>query len=239
MQEKGVWDLTGNGAALQQTQTAMKKAKGTALRIILESIDDNLFCTIEGINEIAEIWDKLRTTCSQVGQGVVYAILNELFGYAAANKAKGYTKSVNAIFGDVRSLIKRLKSALQEDRDIWDDIHIVIALGALSPDYNINKAHITTSKEIQVREVEQYLASEEVQINSDCLVGVEPELAMGMQYKGRPAGQNSLYETRKGHDDDRVCYNCGKPGHLMRDCSQSNRRPDSKRQHDDNAKLFV
>ena len=128
----------------------MEKAKGTALRIILESIDDNLFHTIEGIDEIAEIWDKLRTTYSQVDQGVVYTILNKLFRYAAANKVKGYTKPVNTIFEDVESLIKRLKSAVQEDRDIWDNIHIVIALEALAPEYDINKAHITTSKEIQV-----------------------------------------------------------------------------------------
>ncbi|KAA6409266.1 MAG: hypothetical protein FRX48_06819 [Lasallia pustulata] len=151
MQEKGVWDLIGNGAATQQTAAAMEKAKGTALRIILETVDDNLFCTIDGIEEIAEIWNKLKTTCSQVGQGVVYAILNELFGYASANKSKGYTKSVNTIFEDVGSLIKRLKSAVREDRDIWDDIHIVVALGALSPEYDNNKAYITTSKELQVR----------------------------------------------------------------------------------------
>ena len=55
MQEKGVWDLTGNGTASQQTQAVMEKAKGTALRIILKFIDNNLFCTIEGINKIAEI----------------------------------------------------------------------------------------------------------------------------------------------------------------------------------------
>ena len=55
MQEKGVWNLTGNGTAPQQTQAVMEKAKETALRIILKSIDNNLFCTIEGINEIAEI----------------------------------------------------------------------------------------------------------------------------------------------------------------------------------------
>ena len=96
----------------------MEKTKETALRIILESINDNLFCTIEGIDEIAEIWDKLRTTCSQVDQRVIYTILNELFKYTAANKVKGYIKSVNAIFEDVKSLIKRLKSAVQEDRDI-------------------------------------------------------------------------------------------------------------------------
>ena len=73
---------------------------------------------IEGIDEIAEIWDKLRTTCLQVNQEVIYTILNELFKYTAANKAKSYTKSVNTIFRDIESLIKRLKSAVQEDRDI-------------------------------------------------------------------------------------------------------------------------
>ena len=49
---------------------------------------------------------------------MIYTILNELFEYAAANKVKGYIKSVNTIFKDVKSLIKRLKSAVQEDRDI-------------------------------------------------------------------------------------------------------------------------
>ena len=81
--------------------------------------------------------------------------------------------------------------------------------------------------------------SEEVQINSDHLVGVEPELVMGMQYRGRPGGQNNLYKTRRGHNNDRIYYNCRKSGHLMQDCCQSNRRPDLKQQLDDNAKLFV
>ena len=49
---------------------------------------------------------------------MIYIILNKLFEYTAANKVKGYTKSVNTIFKDVESLIKRLKSAVQEDRDI-------------------------------------------------------------------------------------------------------------------------
>ena len=43
---------------------------------------------------------------------MIYTILNELFKYTAANKAKGYIKSVNTIFEDVESLIKRLKSAV-------------------------------------------------------------------------------------------------------------------------------
>ena len=48
-----------------------------------------------------------------------------------------------------------------------------------------------------------------------------------------------MYKTRRGHDNDRVCYNCEKPEHLMQDCHQLNRRPDLKQQLDDNAKPFV
>ena len=49
---------------------------------------------------------------------MIYIILNDLFKYTAVNKAKGYIKLVNMIFEDIESLIKRLKSAVQEDRDI-------------------------------------------------------------------------------------------------------------------------
>ena len=118
MQEKGVWDLTGNAVASQRTAAATEKAKESALKIILNIIDDDLFRTIEGIDDVEEIWNKLKATSSQVGQGVVYAMLNELFAYGAANKAKGYIKSVNIIFGDIGSLIKRLKAAVRENRDI-------------------------------------------------------------------------------------------------------------------------
>ncbi len=45
-------------------------------------------------------------------------MLNELFEYAAVNKTKHYIKSVNVIFNDVKSLIKRLKTIVRYDRDI-------------------------------------------------------------------------------------------------------------------------
>ena len=48
-----------------------------------------------------------------------------------------------------------------------------------------------------------------------------------------------MYKTRRGHDDDRVCYNCRKSEHLMWDCCQPSRRPDSEQQLDDNAKPFI
>ncbi len=45
-------------------------------------------------------------------------MLNELFKYVAVNKIKYYIKSVNVIFNDVKSLIKRLKTIVRDDRDI-------------------------------------------------------------------------------------------------------------------------
>ena len=62
---------------------------------------------------------------------------------------------------------------------------------------------------------------------------------MGMQYRGRSTGYNNSYKGRRDFIDDKVCYNCGKLRHVMQNCCQFNRRPDSKQQHDNNEKLFV
>ncbi len=45
-------------------------------------------------------------------------MLNKLFEYVAVNKIKHYIKSVNVIFNDVKSLIKRFKMIVRDDRDI-------------------------------------------------------------------------------------------------------------------------
>ncbi len=45
-------------------------------------------------------------------------MLNELFEYAVTNKIKHYIKSVNVIFDDVKSLIKRFKTIVRDNRDI-------------------------------------------------------------------------------------------------------------------------
>ncbi len=77
-------------------------------------------------------------------------MLNELFKYAVINKIKHYIKSVNVIFNDVKSLIKRLKTIVQDDRDIWDDIYIIITLDLLTSKYDIIKAYIITLKKMQI-----------------------------------------------------------------------------------------
>ncbi len=73
-------------------------------------------------------------------------MLNKLFEYAVINKIKHYIKLINVIFNDVKSLIKRLKTIVRDDKDIWNDIYIIIILDSLSLKYDIIKAHIITLK---------------------------------------------------------------------------------------------
>ncbi len=49
---------------------------------------------------------------------MIYVVFNELFKYVIINKIKYYIISVNVIFNDVKSLIKRLKTIIRDDRDI-------------------------------------------------------------------------------------------------------------------------
>ncbi len=42
-------------------------------------------------------------------------MLNEFFKYAVINKIKQYIKSVNVIFNDVKSFIKRLKTIVRDN----------------------------------------------------------------------------------------------------------------------------
>lgn len=112
--EKDVWDLIETGprpepaAFWEQKSKENRMAVGTATRIIKEGVSDDIFNNIIDITNPQEMWEKLRTACSQVGQGVVYSILQELLNYPRNTKPKGFEKSVMSIFADVRFLVKRL-----------------------------------------------------------------------------------------------------------------------------------
>ena len=92
--EKDVWDLIETGPrpepALFQKQKTKENcmAVGTATRIIKEGVSNNIFNIIIDITDPKEMWKKLRSACSQVGQGVVYFILKELLNYPRNNKPK-------------------------------------------------------------------------------------------------------------------------------------------------------
>lgn len=97
MIEKDVWDLISvgprppieNPALFGKEAKENRMAVGIAQRIITDGISDQIAVNIMDLEDPKEMWNKLKGICSEVGQGVVYSILQELLHYPAVNKPKG------------------------------------------------------------------------------------------------------------------------------------------------------
>lgn len=117
-------------------------AVGIAQSIITEGICDEIAFNIMNLESPKDMWEKLKSVCTEVSQGVVYSILQELFNYPKINKPKGYDKPVMQIISEVRYLCKRLRTAMAPGRGLWDTIAIVIALETLHDDFDTTTASL-------------------------------------------------------------------------------------------------
>lgn len=122
--KKDVWDLVEirpkpNLATIQKQKTKEnQRAIGMATQIIKKGVSNDIFNNIIDITDSKEMWKKLCNACSQVGQGIIYSILQELLNYLRNNKLKEFKKPVMSIFVDVCFLIKCLQAAITLNRDI-------------------------------------------------------------------------------------------------------------------------
>ena len=125
--EKDVWDLiaTGSCPECQNPDLFTKEVKedcrivvGIARRIILEGVSNQIAFNIMDLEDLKEMWDKVKSICSKIEQGVVYLILQKLRNYPKINKPKGYDKPVMQIFTEVRYLCKRLCIAMTPGQDL-------------------------------------------------------------------------------------------------------------------------
>lgn len=105
--EKDIWDLIKTSpkpAPVRIWEQKIKKnriAIGIVTQIIKEGISNNIFNNIIDITDPKEMWEKLRIACFQIGQRVIYSILQELLNYSYTNKPKRFEKSVISRFADV------------------------------------------------------------------------------------------------------------------------------------------
>lgn len=58
------------------------------------------------INNPKEIWDTLKRICSEVGQEVVYLVLQKIFNYVCIHKPKRDYESAIEIFAEVHFFYK-------------------------------------------------------------------------------------------------------------------------------------
>lgn len=87
-------------------------AVGIARQIILKSVNAQIAFNIMDLKDSKEMWEKLTSICNEIGQVVVYSILQELFNYPKIIKPKGYDKSVMQIVAEVRYLCKRIQTVM-------------------------------------------------------------------------------------------------------------------------------
>ncbi len=124
--EKDVWDFVStrprpvreNPGLWSKEVKEDRMAVGTAQQIIREGVNDQIVFNIMDLKDPKEMWDKLKSVCTEVGQGVVYSILQELLHYPKITKPKGYKKPVMQIFVEVKYLCKHLQTAMTLGRNL-------------------------------------------------------------------------------------------------------------------------
>lgn len=108
-----------------------------------------------------EMWDKLKSICTKVGQEVVYSILQELPNYPKINKSKGYKKAIMQIFAKVKYLYKCLWTAITQGQDLWDTIAIVIALDSLHKNFDTITVSLLEIGDKTIDQIQSILQSKE------------------------------------------------------------------------------
>jgi hypothetical protein len=120
----------------------------------MEGLSTDIYKSVSDLRDPKSIWIRLEEICSQVGQGVIYATLKELFNHPTISKQKGFEKSINTRMAELTTLVRRLRQAVTNNRDIWEDIQIVLFLEGLPADYDSVKTVITTAaRERTIHEV--------------------------------------------------------------------------------------
>lgn len=223
MIEKDVWDLVSTGPRPEQQNPHLftkevkedRMAIGIAQRIIIKGVSDQISFNIMDLEDPREMWNKLRSICSEIGQGVVYSILQELFNYPKINKPKGYDKPVMQIFAEVRYLCKRLRTAMTPGRDPWDTIAIVIALDTLHDDFDSTTASLLEAGDKSIDQIQSILQRREAKNISKRSTGAVGDVAMAFR---------DNQATKRKANSNEECYNCHRLGHFGCDCPLPDRR---------------
>jgi len=67
---------------------------------------------------------------------------------------QGHEKLVNVRVAEIRSLIHRIKAAVETDRDVWDDIALITLLEGMPEEYDAKKESLLNQKAITMEDAQ-------------------------------------------------------------------------------------
>lgn len=159
------------------------------------------------LKDFKEMWNKLQSVCTEVGQGTVYLILQKLLNYPKITKSKGYKKPIIQIFAQVKYLYKHFQLPMTPGRDLWDIIVIVIGLNSLHSDFDTTIASLLETSYKMIDQIQSILQSKKAKNLSKQAIKDMSDLAIVFRDK-RP---------KKKTNSDNKYYNCHKLGHFEKD----------------------
>lgn len=89
----------------------------------------------------------------EVGQRVVYLVLQEILNYHCIYKPKGYDKPVVEIFAEVHFFYKPLKVIMTVRCHLFDTIAIVIIFNTLYSNFKVTIASILEIEDKTIEEI--------------------------------------------------------------------------------------
>lgn len=124
-----------------------------AQKIIIKGVSSQITLNIINTNNSKNKYDMLKRIFSEVGQEIVYLVLQEILNYPRIHKLKRYIKPEVEIFAEIRLLCKRLKTRMIVGHDGFDTIAIVIILNTLYSDFEATIASILKTGNKIIKEI--------------------------------------------------------------------------------------
>lgn len=149
--------------------------------IITKIVNNQIAFYIMDLKNFQDIWHKLKSIYTKIGQEVIYLIFQKLFNYPKINKLKKYNKPVIQIFTEIKYLCKCLCTIINLSYNLWNTIAIVIILNTLHNDFDITTTNLLKSGNKTIDQIQSILQSKKVKNINKQIIGIFRDLIMAFR----------------------------------------------------------
>lgn len=132
-----------------------------AQKIIIKRVSSQITFNIIDNNNLKIIQDILKKICLEIGQDVVYLILQEILSYSYIYKSRRCNNPTIEIFTEVYFFYKKLKVAIIKKYNLFNIIIIIIILNTLYCNFKVISISILETGDKTIKEIYSIIQSKE------------------------------------------------------------------------------